>query len=155
MKYITLCNSLRNPQKFTSELCHLKVADCSIYILYGCCATITKKKNKYKRHQNKSRKTDGEKRNFNRNLQEVLFLASISCTKVIHEQRPCQTDKVLCIATLWFNTLFIACLKVKGLTSILPGLLHSHLQCHIRVILYVVCFNRKHQVCFSISSLSA
>lgn len=93
------------------------------------------------------------RRNFNTNLQMILLLASITCTKVVHEQRSCQTDRVFCIATWQFNTLFIACLKVSGLTSIFTGLLHSHLRCPIHIVLYVVCFNRKHQFSFSISSL--
>lgn len=112
-------------------------------------------KDKYKRHRNKCRKSDGERRNFNRNLQEILLLASITYTKVVHKQRSCQTDRVFCIAALQFNTLFIACLKVRGLTSVLPGLLHSHLQSHIRIVLYVACFNRNHQFSFSISSASS
>lgn len=126
-----------------------------LHLVWMLCR-YCQEKDKYKRHHNKSRKSDGERRrNFNRNLQEILLLASITYIKVLHKQRSCQTDGVFCIATLQFNTLFIACLKVRGLTSVLPGLLHSHLQSHIRIVLYVVCFNRKHQFSFSISSASS
>lgn len=139
---------------FISELRYLKLSDCLLLHLVWMLCCYCQEKGKYKRHQNKSRKSDGERRrNVNRNLQKILLLASITCTKVSHEQRSCQTDRVFCIATLQFNTLFIACVKVRGLTSILPGLLHSHLQCHIHTVLYVVCFNREYQFSFSISSL--
>lgn len=84
---------------------------------------------------------DGEKRrNFNTNLKMILLLASITCTKVVHEQRSCQSDGVFCIATWQFNTFFIACLKVRGLTTIFTGLLHSHLQCPIHIVSFCCLF---------------
>lgn len=127
---------------FISELRYPKLSDCLLLHLVWMLCLYCQEKGKHKGHQNKSRKSDGERRrNVNRNLQEILLLASITYTKLIHDQRSCQTDRVFCIATLQFNTLSTACLKVRGLTSILPGLLHSHLQRHIHIVLYVVIGN--------------
>lgn len=123
---------------FVSELGYLKLSDC--LLLHPVC--YCQENGKCKRNQNKSRKSDGERRrNVKRNHQEILLLASITYTKVIHEQMSCQTDRVFCIVTSQFNILFIACLKVRGLPSIIPALLHSHLQCHIHIVLYVVIGN--------------
>lgn len=49
---------------------------------------------------------------------------------------------------------------VRGLISIKPGILHSHLQCHIHIVFLVfvvvviclLCFNTKHQFSFPLSS---